>query len=125
MVTRMFEAQLGQNVEAYIDDMVVKSKQVTEHLSDLGDVFSVLRKYKLRLNASKCSFGLSSGKFLGYTINYRGIKVNPNQIRAIHDFHPPQNPKEVQRLTGMIAALNRFISLSDDRYRPFFQLLHK
>jgi len=68
---------------------------VSEHLSDLGDVFSVLRKYKLRLNASKCSFGLSSGKFLGYTISYQGIKVNPNQIRAIHDFHASRNPKEV------------------------------
>ena len=56
MVTRMFEAQLGQNVEAYIDDMVVKSKQVSENLSNLGDVFLVLRKYKLRLNTSKCSF---------------------------------------------------------------------
>ena len=56
MVTRMFEAQLGQNVEAYIDDMVVKSKQVSENLSNLGDVFLVLRKYKLHLNTSKCSF---------------------------------------------------------------------
>ena len=64
MVTRMFESQIGQNVEAYIDDMVVKSKQTSEHLNDLGSVFSVLREPKLRLNASKCSFGVSLGKFL-------------------------------------------------------------
>jgi len=89
MVTRMFEAQLGKNVEAYINDMVVKSKQASEHLSDLEEVFSVLRKHKLRLNASKCSFDIGSRKILGYMITHRGIKVNPNQIRAIHDLHPP------------------------------------
>ena len=89
MVTRMFEAQLGKNVEAYIDDMVVKSKQVSEHLGDLDEVFSILKKHRLNLNASKCSFGVGSGKFLGYMITYQGIEVNLDQIRAIHDLHPP------------------------------------
>ena len=68
MVTWMFESQIGRNVEAYIDDMVVKSKQVVEHLVDLGEVFSMLREHRLRLNASKCSFGVSLEKFLGYMI---------------------------------------------------------
>ena len=68
MMTRMFESQLGKNIEVYIDDMVVKSKVVSEHLGDLGSIFKVLRKYKLRLNASKCSFGLGLGKFLGYMV---------------------------------------------------------
>ena len=76
MVTRMFEGQLWKNEEAYIDDMVVKSKEESEHLLDLGEVFKILRKHKLRLNASKCSFGVGSGKFLGYMITHRGIKVN-------------------------------------------------
>ena len=76
--TRMFEGQLGKNVEAYIDDMVVKSKKVSKHLGDLNEVFVVLRKHRLRLNASKCSFGVGSGKFLGYMITYRGIEVNPD-----------------------------------------------
>lgn len=125
MVKIMFEAQLGQNIEAYIDNMVIKSKQVSEHLTDLEEVFSILRKQKLHLNASKCSFNMSSRKFLGYMITYRAIEVNPNQIRAIYDLHPPWNPKEVQRLTGMTATVNRFISWSADRCRPFFQLLHK
>jgi len=70
MVIRMFEAQLGKNVEAYVEDMVVKSKEVSEHLGDLNEVFSVLRKYKLCLNASKCSFEVGSGKFLGYMITH-------------------------------------------------------
>ena len=65
MMTRMFELQLGKNIEIYIDDMVVKSKMVSEHLGDLRAIFEILKKYKLRLNASKCSFGVGSGKFLG------------------------------------------------------------
>ena len=110
IVTRMFEAQIRRNVEAYIDDMVVKSKQVSEHLKDLKDVFSMLRRHKLCLNTSKCFFDVSSGKFLDYMITHRGIKVNPDQIKAIKDLHPPQNPKKVQKLTGMTTALNKFIS---------------
>ena len=107
-------------MEAYIDDMVIKSKHVEEHLAYLGEVFSMLREYRLRLNASKCSFGVSSGKFLGYMIMHRGIEVNLDQIKAINSLHPPRNPKEVQKLTGMVAALNRFISWSANRCRPFF-----
>ena len=125
MVTRIFESQIERNMEAYIDDMAVKSRQVIEHLVDLGETFSVLREHKLRLNASKCSFGVSSGKFLGYMITHRGIEINPEQIKAINSLHPSRNPKEVQRLTGMAAALNRFISRSTDKCHPFFQLLHK
>ena len=125
MMTRMFEQQMGKSIEVYIDDMVVKSKLAANHIRDLGEVFRILRKYKLRLNASKCSFRVGSGKFLGYMVTHRGIEVNPDQIRAIHNLQPPRNPKEVQKLTGMIAALNRFISRSADRYRPFFLLLHK
>nr|XP_023886789.1 uncharacterized protein LOC111998898 [Quercus suber] len=105
--------------------MVVKSKLVSEHLGDLGCIFDVLRKHRLRLNASKCSFGVGSGKFLGYIITHWGIKVEPNQIRAIQNLRPPRNPKEIQRLAGMIAALNPFISRSTNRCRPFYLLINK
>ena len=125
MMTRMFESQLGKNIEIYIDDMVVKSKVVSEHLGDLRNILEVLRKYKLRLNASKCSFGVGSGKFLGYMVTHRGIEVNPDQRKAINNVQSPRNPKEVQKLTGMAAALNRFISRSVDRCRPFFLLINK
>ena len=121
----MFEPQLGKNIEVYNDDMVVKSKVVAEHVGDLRSVFKVLRKHKLRLNASKCSFGVCLGKFLGYMVTYCGIEVNLDQIKAINDLQPLWNPKEVQKLTGMIVTLNRFISQSVDKCRPFFQLLHK
>ena len=106
MMTRIFEPQLGKNIEIYVDDMVVKSKVASEHLADLDITFNVLRKHKLRLNASKCSFGVGSGKFLGYMVTHKGIEVNPDQIKAINDLKPPQNAKEVQKLTGMIATLN-------------------
>ena len=125
MMTRIFELQMGKSIEVYIDDMVVKSKLMTDHVKNLDDVFEILRKYRLRLNASKYSFGVGSGKFLGYMVTHRGIEVSPNQIRAIHSLQPPRNPKEVQKLTGMITALNRFISRSVDRCRPFFLLLNK
>ena len=120
MMTKMFEAQMGKNIEVYIDDMVVKSKIVSEHIGDLTNIFKILRGHKLRLNVSKCSFGVGSGKFLGYMVTYQGIEVNPDQVKTINSLQPPRNPKEVQKLTGMMAALNRFISRSADRCRPFF-----
>ena len=85
MMTKMFEPQLGRSIEVYIDDMVVKSKVASEHVEDLTNIFGILREHKLCLNASKCSFGVGSGKFLGYMVTYRGIEVNPDQIRAIND----------------------------------------
>ena len=125
MMTKMFEPQLGKNVEVYIDDMVVKNKLASEHIGDLTSIFEILREHKLRLNASKCSFGVGSGKFLGYMVTHRGIEVNPDQIKAINNLQPPRNPKEVQKLTGMMVTLNRFISRLADRCKPFFLLLHK
>ena len=125
MMTKMFEPQLGKNIEVHIDDMVVKSKLVSEHVTNLTSIFEILKEHKLRLNASKCSFRVSSGKFLGYMLTHRGIEVNPDQIKAINNLQPPRNPKEVQKLTGIMAALNRFISRSADKCRPFFLLLHK
>ena len=95
MMTKMFEPQLGKNFEVYIDDMVVKSKLVFEHVMDLTSIFEILREHKLHLNASKCSFGVGSGKFLGYMVTYRGFEVNPDQIKAINNLQPPRNPKEV------------------------------
>ena len=84
MMTRMFELQLGKNIEIYIDNMVVKSKVVSEHVGDLRNILEILRKHKLCLNTSKCSFGVGSSKFLGYMVTHRGIEVNPDQVKAIN-----------------------------------------
>ena len=125
MMTKMFEPQLGKNMEVYIDDMVVKSKVVPEHVGNLGNIFETLRKHKLRLNALKCSFGVGLGKFLGYMVTHRGIKVNPDQIKVINNLQPSRNPKKVQKLTGMTATLNQFMSRSTDKCKPFFLLMNK
>uniref|UniRef100_A0A2N9I887 Uncharacterized protein n=1 Tax=Fagus sylvatica TaxID=28930 RepID=A0A2N9I887_FAGSY len=125
MVTGMFGRVIGNTVEAYIDDMLIKSKRKTSHVEDLREVLEILRATKLRLNATKCLFGVSSGKFLGHMISYNGVEANPDQISALLNLQPPKDAKQVQRLTGMIAALGRFISRSADRCRPFFQLLGK
>ena len=125
MITKMFESQMGKNIEVYIDDMVVKSKIVSEHIEDLTNIFKILRGHKFRLNAFKCSFGVGSGKFLGYMVTHRGIEVNPDQVKAINNLQLPRNPKEFQKLIGMTTALNQFISRSVDRCRPFFLLMNK
>ena len=78
MMTKIFEPQLGRNIEVYIDDMVMKSKVVSEHVEDLMTIFGILRKHKLRLNTSKCSFVVGSERFLGYIVTHRGIEVNPD-----------------------------------------------
>ena len=111
----MFRDKIGRTVEVYIDDMVVKSKKEIRHVEDLQGTFEVLRQHKLRLNVEKCVFGVGAGKFLGYLITNQGIEINPGQINAVRHLNPPSNPKEVQKLTGMLAALNRFISKFADR----------
>ena len=79
----------------------------------------------MRLNPSKCAFGVSSGKFLGFMVSDRGIKANPDKIQAILNMEPPRNIKELQSLTGRVAALNKFISKATDKCLPFFKVLKK
>jgi len=123
LVNRMFENQLGRTMEVYIDDMLVKSTQAADHIAHLRQCFEVLNKYNMKLNPAKCTFGVTSGEFLGYLVTQRGIEANPKQISAIINLPSPRNTREVQRLTGRIAALNRFISRSTDKCLPFYQLL--
>ncbi|KAI3757912.1 hypothetical protein L6452_05456 [Arctium lappa] len=115
LVNMMFKEHLGDTMEVYIDDMLVKSKHADDHIGHLKQSFDILREYKMKLNPTKCSFGVRAGKFLGYMVTRRGIEANPEQIKAIVELKSPRNFKEVQRLTGRVAALNRFISRSSDR----------
>ena len=100
LVNHMFRPQIGQNVEVYVDDMLVKSLDEDKHLDDLRETFDTLRRHQMKLNPSKCAFGVSLGKFLGFMVSQRGIEANPNKIQAILDMEPPKNIKEVQSLTG-------------------------
>jgi len=120
MVTRIFKDQIGKSVEVYIDDVVIKTKESAGHKKDLEEVFGILRQHKLRLNTEKCSFRVGLGKFLGYMLTTWGIEANPDQIIAIQQLQPPSNPKEVQKLTSMVATLNQFVSRSTDRCQLFY-----
>ena len=103
----------------------MKSLDEGKHLDDLQETFNTLRQYSMKLNPSKCAFGVASEKFLGFMVLYRGIEANPEKIKAILDMKPPHNIKEVQSLTGRVAALNRFVSKATDKCLPFFRILKK
>jgi hypothetical protein len=125
LMNKMFRNQIGRNVEVYIDDMLVKTKDEANHLEDLEETFKTLRQYRMKLNPSKCVFGVSSGKFLGFMVSQRGIEANPDKIKAVLEMTPPRTVKEVQSLTGRVAALNRFVSRATDKCLPFFKTLRK
>jgi hypothetical protein len=125
LVNKMFKAQIGRNMEVYVDDMLVKSTKSIDHVRDLREAFETLKHYGMKLNPAKCAFGVSSRKFLGYMVSSRGIEANPEKIRAILEMQSPKTTKQLQQLTGRLAALNRFISRSTDKCLPFFKILRK
>ena len=77
----MFTKQIGKTMEVYVDDMLVKSLKAPDHVNDLKETFTLLRRYKMKLNPNKCAFGVESGKFLGFIVNQRGIEANPDKIQ--------------------------------------------
>ena len=123
LVTKMFRPLLGSTMEVYIDDMLVKSKLRPDHSTHLQQAFDLLREYSMKLNPLKCAFGVSAGKFLGFMVTQRGIEANPMQLKAILQSPAPSSKKEIQQLTGRLAALGRFISHFTDRLKPFFTTL--
>ena len=122
LVNHMFCPQIGRNVEVYVDGMLVKSLDEEKHLNDLQGTFETLRRYKIKLNPSKCAFRVSSVKFLGFMISQRGIEANLDKIQAILEM---ELPKEVQSFTGQVVVLNKFISKTTDKCLPFFKVLKK
>ena len=122
----MFAHQIKRNVQVYIDDMLVKSRRKDDHLDDLKETFDTLRFYNMKLNPpSKCAFGVTAGKFMGFMVSQRGIEVNLDKIQAIMEMAPLRNVKEVQSLNEKVAALNRFVSRATDKCLPFFRMLKK
>jgi hypothetical protein len=119
----VLESQVGQNIFTYVDDIVVASKNKEDHLADLTETFTNMRDARLRLNPEKCVFGVRQGKILGYLVSHRRIEANPTKIQTIINMTPPQSARDVQRLTGRLAALNRFISKSAERSLPFLKTL--
>ena len=123
MTKKVLGSQLQRNIIAYVDEVVVMSRDKEDHIKDLQETFANLKSTGLRLNLEKCLFGVSKGKILGYIISSEGIRANPDKTKAIMSMAEPLNKKEVQKLTGRIAALNRFISRSAERSLPFFKVL--
>ena len=125
LVNRMFQKKIGTTMEVYIDDMLVKSIIAILHITHLSEAFQILREYNMKLNLAKCAFGVSAEKFLGFIVNNRGIEANPDKIKVVLNMPSPSGIKEVQHLTGRIAALSRFVSRASDKCQPFFQVLKK
>ncbi|GAA0156714.1 hypothetical protein LIER_14140 [Lithospermum erythrorhizon] len=125
IVNKVFSTQIGRNMDIYVDDMLIKSREARDHESNLRESFENLRKYNLGLNPDKCVLGLISGKFLGYMISQRGIEPNPDKIVAVQVVQSTRTLKEAQRLTRQIEALTRFISRASDRSFPFFKVINK
>jgi hypothetical protein len=119
----VLESQVGRNIFTYVDNIVVASKNKEDHLADLVETFANMRDTRLRLNPEKCVFRVCQGKILGYLVSHRGIEANPTKIQAIINMTPPQSARDVQRLTGRLATLNRFISKSIERSLPFLKTL--
>ena len=116
---------MHRNVEAYMDDIVVKSKNRATLIQDLDETFANLRKINLKFNPEKCVFGVPSGKLLGFFVSQRGIEANPDKIKAIEQIEAPKRVKDVRRLASCVAAPSRFISRSAERALPFFKILKK
>jgi len=125
LMDRVLSPMLGKNVQAYVDDMVVTSREKEQHVADLEELFTTIAKYGLKLNPEKCIFGVEAGKFLGFLLTERGIEANPEKCAAIMAMRSPTSVKEVQQLTGRLAALSRFMSAGGENGHSYFQCLKR
>jgi hypothetical protein len=117
--------QMRRNAEAYVDDIIVKTRESHTFIEDLEETFTNLRKVNIKLNPAKCAFGVPSGKLLGFLVSHRGIEANPDKVKAIKQMLPLRNLKEMQRLVGCMAALGCFIARSGEKALPFFKLMKR
>jgi ribonuclease HI len=125
VMSKSFGDLIRDKVEVYVDDIMVKTKRGSTLVEDLTLVFDKLWATRTKLNPDKCVFGVSAGKLLGFLVSHRGIEANPEKIKAIEAMRPLARIKDVQKLTGSLATLSRFISRLAKRALPFFKLLWK
>ncbi|RVW87634.1 Retrovirus-related Pol polyprotein from transposon 297 [Vitis vinifera] len=123
--TTLFHDMMHIDVEVYVDDMIVKSRDRTDHLAALQRFFERIRQFRLRLNPKKCTFGVASGKLLGHIVSERGIEIDPKKIRAILDMPAPRTEKEIRGFLGRLQYISRFIARLTDICEPIFRLLRK
>ncbi|GJV51130.1 reverse transcriptase domain-containing protein [Tanacetum coccineum] len=125
LVDIVFKGQIGRNLEAYVDDMVIKSKRELEMIKDVEETLLTLKKVNMKLNPKKCSFGMEEGTFLGYIVTSEGIRANPKKAEPIVNMPSPTNLKQIQRLSGKLAALNRFLSKAAKKALPCLDTLKR
>ncbi|GJV67269.1 reverse transcriptase domain-containing protein [Tanacetum coccineum] len=125
LVDKTFHGQIGRNLEVYVDDLVIKSRTEDEVVRDIEETFKTLRKINMKLNPKKCTFGVEEGMFLGYQVNTKGIKICPDKVDAVLSLQSPKCLKDVQKLNGKLASLNRFLAKSAEKSLPFFKTLKK
>jgi hypothetical protein len=124
-IQKCLKSQIGKNIEAYVDDVVVKTTEEDQLITDLTETFANLREFQWKLNPTKCVFGVPSGLLLGFMVGHRGIEANLAKVDAISNMAKQSNKKDVMKLIGMMAALGRFISKLGEKGLPFFKLLKK
>ena len=112
-------------MQVYVDDVVIKTKEHSTLLDDLRETFDNLRKFRMKLNPAKCTFGVPAGKLLGFLVSSQGIEANPVKIRAIEKMALPTCLKDVQKFTGCLASLSRFLSRLGDKALPLYALMKK
>ena len=123
LMDAIFNEQIGKNLEVYVDDLVIKSREEKQMLRDIEETFRRLKEVNMKLNPSKCTFGVEEGKFLGVMITKDGFKVNPEKVEAILSMPSPSTMKEVQKLNGKLVAINRFLANHASKSTPFVNTL--
>jgi hypothetical protein len=122
-IQKCLKVQIGKNVKAYIDDVVVKTTEEDKLIADLTEIFANLRELKWKLNPTKCVFGVPSRLLLGFMVGHQGIEANPAKVDTKRKMDKPSNEKDVMKLTGMMAALGHLTSKLGEKGLPFFKLL--
>jgi hypothetical protein len=125
MMQNCLRSQIGRNIQVYIDDVVITTRKEESLISDLTETSNNLNRYKLKLNLTKCSFGVSAGQLLGFLVSARGIEANPEKIQAIPTMGKPTKLHDVQKLAGHVAALSRFVARLGEKALPFYALMKK
>jgi hypothetical protein len=123
MTKAALKDQVSKNVLSYVDDIVIANRKKETYISDMAETFTNMREARLKLNPKKCIFGITKGKVLGCLVSTKSIEAKPDKIRAIIQMQPPQNRKDVQKLTGRIASLNWFVLKLAECSLPLFTVL--
>ena len=125
MATTLLHNMMHNEVEVYVDDIIVKSKDTGSHTINLRKLFERIKQYRLRLNPQKCTFGIAAGKLLGFLVSDRGIEVDPSRIKVILEMPPPKSEKEIKGFLGQLQYISRFIAKLTSTCEPIFKLQRK